>query len=83
MISKLFFGKWHNILNRTVQSILISRSNIMQQAHKIQTAEIISYPFPDEFPSFFIRTHIFPDRYVFELENITIVKESGVLLTAD
>ncbi len=82
-LSKLLFGKWSNILNRTIQSIFVSRPDILYRTIKIRDAQIITYPFPERFRSFFIRTHSFPERFLFELKNVTIIRENGAIVTSD
>lgn len=82
-LSKLLFRKWGDVLSRTIQSILVSRPDIIQQAIKIRDGQIITYPFPDHFHSFFIQAHAFPARFLFELKDVTIIHENGVLFTPD
>jgi hypothetical protein len=76
-------GRWSRPISKVVESIQISMPEIILDAMKIRNASITTYDYPDDFHSFFRPNRIFPDRYVFSVENVTLSKELGIILTPD
>jgi capsular polysaccharide biosynthesis protein len=83
LLSRLLFGKWANPLKRVIESVQVSRPELLSRAVKIRGAEMVEYAHPDGFPSFFRRMQAFPERHVFELKEAIVLKQTGVVLTPD
>jgi len=82
-LARLLFGRWANQIDRVIESVQVAKPEVLLRSVKVRRAVVITYNYPAHFDIFFRRTQAFPERYVFELERAVVLKDRGVILTAD
>ena len=82
-LARLLFGRWVNQIDRVIESVQVAKPEVLLRSVKVRQAAVIAYHYPAHFDNFFRRTRAFPERYVFELERAVVLKDRGVILTAD
>lgn len=86
-LGKLLLGNLaSNIIEKTKRSIIESYKTLephIEKIHKIRESQVEYHKLPEEYPIYFRREKAFSDRYIFELKNIILSCQTGLIWTPD
>ena len=68
-------------MTKIIESIEISKSELIEKEIKIKNACIVEYNYPEYFDKSFRRKGIFPDRKIFKVKICHFIKGKSIVIT--